>query len=334
MILARVAVWVGMVLAMPALADPPARSIIPMPRPGAEAPVAVPAASGADAGAPVVTRIRSSELAPGTSLRPSFRPGHRDAPQLAAPDASAIAAAVSSAMAVEGQSEEPRRGLLALFGGPNRRDQPGVTAVRRSLRPYLRPVALRQVATAPSHTDPPAATAASGGLCGVPGITGERLARIPGRLNGCGIAEPVRISAINGITLTQRPTLNCQAARALQGWLTEDVVPEIGRRGGGVASVRVISSYSCRTRNNQPGARLSEHATGNAIDIAGFGLADGSEVTVLSDWGSGAEGRILRNLHAAACGRFGTVLGPNADRYHQDHFHVDAASYRGGAYCR
>jgi len=321
----RAAVWIGVVLAVPALADPPAQSIIPMPRPAA-------------AGGPVPDRRTASDLAPGASLRPETRPGHRDASRPAAPATSAIAAAVSVALAAaeqgEEQSEVPRPGLLAMLGGPNRRGQPDPTVVRRSLRPQFRPAITAQLTSAPGHADRPAPAAASGGLCGVPGITGERLARIPGRLNGCGIAEPVRISAINGITFSQRPTLNCQAARALQGWLTEDVAPEIGRRGGGVVSVRVLSSYSCRTRNNQPGARLSEHATGNAIDIAGFGLANGREITVLSDWGSGAEGRILRNLHEAACGRFGTVLGPNADRYHQDHFHVDAASYRGGAYCR
>ena len=297
MSLSRVAVWIGVLLAVPALADPPARSTIPMQRPDL--------ATGADA-----------------PVRP------------VSPAPSAIAAAVSAALAAGNTGEGPNAGLLALFGGQTRRNLPGATAVRRSLRPLFRPAGQLRLATAPGHADPPAPAAVGGGLCGVPGIAGERLARIPGRLNGCGIAEPVRISAIDGITFSARPTLNCQAARALQGWLAEDVVPEIGRRGGGVVSVRVLSSYSCRTRNNQPGARLSEHATGNAIDIAGFGLADGREITVLSDWGSGAEGRILRRLHTAACGRFGTVLGPNADRYHQDHFHVDAASYRGGAYCR
>jgi hypothetical protein len=325
------AVLAGALLAAPAIADPPAQSIIPLPRPG-EA-VAVPAEIVAGTSAPVVTRISASNLAPGTSLRPAIRPGHGALPGHAAEveaeagaNAEAVNAAVASALSVPAGADqeaehaadhaaepepEPRRGLLALLTGQNRR-----------------------TAAAPGRAEPPAQAEASGGLCGVPGITGERLATIPGRLNGCGIAEPVRISAINGITFSQRPTLNCQAARALQGWLTEDVVPEVGRRGGGVVSVRVIGSYSCRTRNSQPGARLSEHATGNAMDIAGFGLADGREITVLSDWGSGAEGRILRNLHRAACGRFGTVLGPNADRYHRDHFHVDVASYRSGTYCR
>jgi len=329
MSLARVAFGAGMlaVLAAAGFADPPAQSLVPLLRPGAA--MVATGAAGAGRGAPVVTRISASDLAPGRSLRPAIRPGHGrvSAQAEAGADAAAVDAAVVAALSGQAGAAaeheaghaattapepepQPRRGLLALLTGQNR----------------------RAIAT-PGHGDAPA-QAGAGGLCGVPGIVGERLETIPGRLNGCGIAAPVRISAINGITFSQRPTLNCQAARALQGWLTEDVVPAVGRRGGGVASVRVIASYSCRTRNSQPGARLSEHATGNAMDIAGFGLADGSELSVLSGWGRGAEGRILRNLHSAACGRFGTVLGPDADRFHRDHFHVDIASYRSGSYCR
>jgi hypothetical protein len=114
----------------------------------------------------------------------------------------------------------------------------------------------------------------------------------------------------------------------------EGLVPAVGRTGGGVANLRVVASYACRTRNSQAGARLSEHAVGNAIDIAGIGLANGEELTVLDDWNSGREGRILREAHSSACGTFGTVLGPNSDRFHRDHFHFDVASYRSGAYCR
>jgi hypothetical protein len=70
------------------------------------------------------------------------------------------------------------------------------------------------------------------------------------------------------------------------------------------------------------------------VDVAGIQLENGGEITVLDDWGQGREGRILRQLHEAACGTFGTVLGPESDSYHRDHFHFDVASYRGGAYCR
>jgi hypothetical protein len=55
---------------------------------------------------------------------------------------------------------------------------------------------------------------------------------------------------------------------------------------------------------------------------------------VLDHWNTGHKGRILRQLHQTACGPFGTVLGPEADRHHQDHFHFDTANHRGGAYCR
>ncbi len=96
----------------------------------------------------------------------------------------------------------------------------------------------------------------------------------------------------------------------------------------------VIFGYACRTRNSQPGARISEHAKGRAIDIAAFKLHDGNELSVQDDWGKGRRGRVLRRLHESACGPFGTVLGPKSDRHHQDHFHFDTASYRSGAYCR
>ncbi len=276
---------------MPASADAPFRSLVPVMRPGG-APVTTPVAAGIVASGPTVVTVLATALAPGSSLRPTLRPATRRQATPQAPSSTTLAQAP--------EVEEPRRGFLGFLTGQNRRNQP----------------------------------APRGALCGVSGIEGERLEPIPGRINGCGIAEPVRITAIDGIAINQSATINCDTARTLQGWLRDAVVPEVGRRGGGVATVRVIASYSCRTRNSRPGARISEHATGNAVDIAGIGLSDGSELTVLSDWGSGAEGRILRNLHEAACGPFGTVLGPNSDRYHQDHFHFDVASYRGGAYCR
>jgi hypothetical protein len=65
----------------------------------------------------------------------------------------------------------------------------------------------------------------------------------------------------DGIALTTPATINCDTARALQTWVREGLVPAVGRTGGGVANLRVVASYACRTRNSQAGARLSEHAT-------------------------------------------------------------------------
>jgi len=173
-----------------------------------------------------------------------------------------------------------------------------------------------------------------GSVCGVRQIRGETIAAIPGKLPGCGIAQPVRITEVSGVRLTQPATINCRTARTLNDWVQDSVKPAVGRRGGGLAALKVIASYSCRTRNSQSGAKISEHAKGNALDIAGIYLKNGDFISVLDDWRTRRDGKILRALHDTACGPFGTVLGPEANRYHQDHLHVDTASYRGGAYCR
>jgi hypothetical protein len=47
-----------------------------------------------------------------------------------------------------------------------------------------------------------------------------------------------------------------------------------------------------------------------------------------------AEGDFLRRLHKGACATFGTVLGPEANEAHRDHFHFDLAHRRRSAYCQ
>lgn len=173
-----------------------------------------------------------------------------------------------------------------------------------------------------------------GGLCGDPALAGETVGRVPGKLNGCGIENAVRLQSVAGVRLTQGALIDCPTARALKTWVTKSAKPAVGRRGGGLGGLRVAAHYSCRTRNNVPGAPISEHGRGKAIDISGFLLADGSEVTVLGDWGRGKDGKALSKMRKAACKVFGTVLGPGSDGYHKDHFHFDTRGHRGGSYCR
>lgn len=104
--------------------------------------------------------------------------------------------------------------------------------------------------------------------------------------------------------------------------------------GGGVAGLRVAAHYVCRTRNHRAGAKISEHGKAKAIDISEVVLVNGDRLNVLRDWRNGAKGRVLQRAHRAACGPFGTTLGPGSDGYHEDHFHYDTARHRGGAYCR
>ncbi|RMD88583.1 MAG: extensin family protein [Alphaproteobacteria bacterium] len=153
-------------------------------------------------------------------------------------------------------------------------------------------------------------------------------------MNGCGVSKPVRVVEVAGVPLTQGAIMDCTTAKALKSWVQNSVKPTVGRLGGGVASIKVIASYSCRTRNSKPGAKLSEHAKGKAVDVAAINLRNGIALTVLRGWRDEVQGPLLHRIHAGACGPFGTVLGPDADRYHQDHLHLDTASYRGGPYCR
>lgn len=160
----------------------------------------------------------------------------------------------------------------------------------------------------------------------------EKIGRVSGP-GACGVEDAYSVVQAGGVRLSRPATLSRRAARQLDVWLRTEAIPEIGKRGGGLVEIRVASHYACRTRNSLPGARLSEHAKGNAIDIAAFVLADGTRLTVLDDW-DGPNSRLMRRLHASACGAFGTVLGPASDRHHRDHFHFDVADYRSGAYCR
>lgn len=200
-------------------------------------------------------------------------------------------------------------------------------ALARSVRPALRPAAIEAAA------EERRVARLRGQVCGDPAIQGTALGAVPGP-GACGVPNGVRVRSVAGVTLSPRAVIDCPTAKALKTWVERGVIPAVGAEGGGVASLRVIGDYSCRPRNNQPGARLSEHSFGRAIDIAGIRLRNGTEMTLLTDWNSADDGPQLRQMWRAACGPFGTVLGPESNRFHRDHFHFDTARYRSGTYCR
>jgi len=210
-------------------------------------------------------------------------------------------------------------------------------AVTTASRPEERPAAIAaslarsQAVSAPAVRTPPPADAA-GALCGVPGLEGARIAPVNGA-GACGIEAPVRITAVHGVKVLPVAVVDCDTARALAEWVGQSAKPALSATGGGLAVLRTAGSYVCRSRNNEQGAQLSEHAFGRAIDITALGLRDGRQVSVQSDWNSRGAGPALRDLHKAACGPFGTVLGPDANAAHRDHFHFDTASNR-SPYCR
>lgn len=225
---------------------------------------------------------------------------------------------------------------------------PSPLAVARSLRPRPRPdAAARRFiagrAVTPTPTPTPVAVAsvpraigpAGRGLCGVRALEGVQLSTITSRTQGCGVTDPVRVTAVDGIPLSQSATMDCDTARAFEAWVRQSMVPAVGNRGGGINRIQIIGHYSCRPRNNVAGARISEHGRGRAVDVAGYRLANGEVVAVQDDWRRGPHRRALHRMYEQACGTFRTTLSPDSDRHHQDHIHLDLARHRGGGtYCR
>jgi hypothetical protein len=150
---------------------------------------------------------------------------------------------------------------------------------------------------------------------------------------GCSAVGAVQLTEI-GTPVTNLGAMRCPLARAFAGWVRESVQPEAERRfGSGVRRIESFGTYSCRPVNSQAGARLSEHAFANAVDIAAFVLADGRRITVLDHWtGDDEDARaFLRAVHRAGCRRFSVGLSPDSDVYHRNHLHFDLGR---GPYCR
>lgn len=99
--------------------------------------------------------------------------------------------------------------------------------------------------------------------------------------------------------------------------------------GQKVTQVDHLGSFACRNIYNRSEGRLSQHATANALDIAGFRLADGRRISVLKDWkDDGDDGRFLRLVRDGACQQFNTVLSPDYNAAHRNHFHLDMGRWR------
>ncbi|GAA4715354.1 extensin-like domain-containing protein [Sphingomonas lutea] len=119
---------------------------------------------------------------------------------------------------------------------------------------------------------------------------------------------------------------SCPVAAAMLVFERQILQPAAARHlSSRVVEVRHAGSYSCRRLYGQSEGEFSEHATANALDIIGFGLADGTDVSVLRDWAAGAKGAFLRDVHDGGCDLFATALSPDYNAAHADHLHFDQA---------
>ncbi len=148
----------------------------------------------------------------------------------------------------------------------------------------------------------------------------------------CGLTHPFKVSALaeGTVAVDKNVTIGCPLVVALESWLAEIVQPYAQADfGENVVELEAFGAYSCRSVDNIYGAPLSEHSFGNAIDVSGFRLADGREISIVRDWKrtDTQEATFLREVHAGACQHFTTVLGPGADVFHYNHFHLDLAMH-------
>lgn len=149
--------------------------------------------------------------------------------------------------------------------------------------------------------------------------------------DGCGWLNGVRIETVAQAKLVV-PTISCEMAAALALWMEHEVQPQAqAMLASRVSAIEHMGTYSCRNVVGSAtwGAFRSQHATANALDIAGFVLEDGRQISVLRDWTTQArEGQFLREVHLRACRYFRVAIGPEHNAAHQNHFHYDRGLLR------
>lgn len=132
------------------------------------------------------------------------------------------------------------------------------------------------------------------------------------------------------------PPTTCGVAVALELWRKDTVEPLAMKIfGQSLRRIEHLGAFSCRRMYGRAEGAWSEHATGNAVDIAGFVLSDGTRLSVLNDWNGEDANKMLflRRIRDGACRTFSTTLGPDYNAAHRDHLHLDMAGRWSGV-CR
>ena len=138
----------------------------------------------------------------------------------------------------------------------------------------------------------------------------------------CGERSPLQVSEIFSVSLSKPVILNCRMTSTLANWI-EDLQQHRFDEGRPLLQrINVSTSYYCRRRNNAPSGKISEHGFANALDMTGFEFRPDQTLTVEQDWES-ENAETLKTMRDLACKHFTTVLSPDADPHHADHFHFD-----------
>lgn len=159
---------------------------------------------------------------------------------------------------------------------------------------------------------------------------------------GCSAIGAVRLASLRSddgmLQLSNLGPVTCPLANTLSGWARFGVDRSARAiLGSPLVRIETMGSYACR---NVAGTnRLSGHATANAVDIGAFVLADGRRISVLQGWNASSPQvrAFLNTVRDSACKRFGTVLSPDYNAAHRDHFHLEVGGGGAGggrAFCR
>jgi hypothetical protein len=170
------------------------------------------------------------------------------------------------------------------------------------------------------------------------GASGARFDLLPDTYAapGCNKLGTVQLMALASdrapLSVANLGPVRCHVAKAFGDWARFGV-DRAARTilGSPVVRIETMGSYACR--NVAGTERRSAHARAEAIDVSGFVLADGRRIVLKRDWddGDAATREFLRVVHRSACKRFGTVLGPEYNAAHRDHFHLEGS---GAKFCR
>jgi len=152
---------------------------------------------------------------------------------------------------------------------------------------------------------------------------------LPDRMRGGGCSTVGTVQLLDiGVPTTNLGAMRCGLARTFSAWARNAVAPAAHQiLGSDLTKIETFGTYACRNVIGAgPTNRLSGHAIANAIDIAAFELADGRRISLLDDWDSKDPRvrRFMEVIHTSACKRFGTVLSPDYNEAHRNHFHLEA----------
>jgi hypothetical protein len=157
--------------------------------------------------------------------------------------------------------------------------------------------------------------------------------------SSCSVVDPVGLKSVKSVlglvSLPGNPVLACPFAKQFAIWVADIAAPVVAaHRGAKLDALSTGPGFQCRGRVGEAAGKMSEHASGNAIDIDAL-VAGGKRIEIAEVAApDGPARRLLMALRLSACGYFTTVLGPGSNAAHASHYHFDlgvhgkSANYR------